>query len=152
MEDIERLENCLIGLRELFRRHQIFIKHKYKVTTTEMEIIQLVAMNGPQKMKDIGDAFYIKLSTLTSIVDKIEAQKLVKRLNSKVDRRSVFLDVTPRGQNLYKSYRAYIHVSALIMQRIIKPENFSVFVEEFERITTTSSFLKADLKTIATDE
>jgi hypothetical protein len=38
------------------------------------------------------------------------------------------------------------------MQRIIKPENFPVFVEEFERITTTSAFLKADLKTIATDE
>ena len=103
-----------------------------------MEILQYVALNGRKKMKEIGEAFNIKLSTLTSIVDKIEKQKLVKRVNSKTDRRAVYLDLTPKGKKIHEKYSHYIHVMAMLMQRSIQPQNFSVFVEELERITSVS--------------
>jgi len=139
----ERLETCLINLRDVFRRHQQIIKTKYNVSTVEMDIIQLIVVEGQKKMKDIGETFNIKFSTLTSIVDKIEGQKLVKRVNSKTDRRSVYLTITPKGQTLYENYKNYIHVIALLMQRTVAPDHFEIFVSEFEKITSKSAALSA---------
>ena len=102
---------------------------------------QFVALNGRKKMKDIGEAFNIKLSTLTSIVDKIERQKFVRRINSKEDRRAVYLDLTPKGKRLYEKYSHYIHVMALLMKRTISRENFGPFVEELQKITQMTNQL-----------
>ena len=134
-ELLAKLETSLIQLREVFRNHQGYIKESFKVTEVEMEIVQFVALNGRKKMKEIGQAFNIKLSTLTSIVDKIERQKFVKRVNSKVDRRAVYLDLTPKGKNLYNKYSHYIHVMALLMKRSIPDSHFSNFVEDLDAIT-----------------
>lgn len=138
---LERLEQSLIALRDVFRKHQRFIKENFKISELEMEILQFVALNGRRKMKEIGEAFNIKLSTLTSIVDKIERQKFVKRVNSKADRRAVYLDLTPKGKRLYEKYSHYIHVMALLMRRTIKEEHFGIFVEELEKITQMTNQL-----------
>jgi DNA-binding MarR family transcriptional regulator len=47
-------------------------------------------------MKAISEAFHIKLSTLTSIIDKAEGNRIVRRVNSKKDRRVVFLETTKK--------------------------------------------------------
>jgi DNA-binding MarR family transcriptional regulator len=138
---LEKLESSLIALRDVFRKHQRYIKENFKISELEMEILQFVAMNGRKKMKEIGEAFNIKLSTLTSIVDKIERQKLVKRINSKTDRRAVYLDLTPKGKKIYEKYSHYIHVMALLMKRTIQPENFTSFVDELEKITAMTNQL-----------
>lgn len=138
---LQKLEQSLIALRDVFRKHQRFIKDNFKISELEMEILQFVALNGQKKMKDIGEAFNIKLSTLTSIVDKIERQKFVKRINSKQDRRAVYLDLTPKGKRLYEKYSHYIHVMALLMKRTISKENFASFVEELQRITEMTNQL-----------
>ena len=132
---LEKLEKSLIALRDVFRKHQRYIKDNFKISELEMEILQFVALNGRRKMKDIGEAFNIKLSTLTSIVDKIERQKFVKRINSKEDRRAVYLDLTPKGKRLYEKYSHYIHVMALLMKRTIADDHFDIFVDELEKIT-----------------
>ena len=134
-EQIEKLEKSLIQLREVFRRHQKYIKDTFKISELEMEIIQYVALNGRKKMKEIGETFNVKLSTLTSIVDKIEKQKFVKRVNSKSDRRAVYLDLTPKGKGLYDKYSHYIHIMALLMKRQIANNHFDIFVNELENIT-----------------
>lgn len=140
-KQVERLEKSLIALRDVFRNHQRYIKDNFKISELEMEILQFVALQGRRKMKDIGEAFNIKLSTLTSIVDKIERQKFVKRINSRTDRRAVYLDLTPKGRRLYEKYSHYIHVMALLMKRTIQKDNFGVFVDELEKITQMSNQL-----------
>ncbi len=140
-EQLKRLQDSLIELREVFRKHQHYIKDTFKISDQEMEILQYVAMNGRKKMKDIGETFNIKLSTLTNIIDKIERQKIVRRVNSKEDRRAVYLELTPKGEKIYEKYSHYIHVMALLMRRTIRPEHFDVFVDELGRITQMASDL-----------
>lgn len=134
-EKLLQLENSLILLRDVFRKHQRYIKDHFKISELEMEILQYVAMNGKKKMKDIGEFFNIKLSTLTSVIDKIERQKFVRRINSKNDRRAVYLDLTPKGEKLYEKYSHYIFVMAKLMKRTIQPDRFDLFVEELGKIT-----------------
>lgn len=126
--DAERLERSLYSLTDVYRNHKAYIKGKYKVNALEMEIIQLIMIDGKKRMKEIGDHFNVKLSTLTSIIDKIERQKLVKRVNSKEDRRVVFLDVTKKGERLYKDYSRYMNVFAQMVRRSLEEDHFEALL------------------------
>lgn len=131
----ERLERSFYDLGDVYRKHREYIKQKYNISALEMEIIQLIELNGKQKMKEIGEYFNIKLSTLTSIIDKIERQRLVKRVNSKEDRRVVYLDITNKGKKLYAEYNRYLYVVSQMMRRSLEPEQFDIFVEGLEKMS-----------------
>lgn len=104
MNSIEQIAKNLMVVQDLFRRHQHEVEAKFDVSYLEMELIQFVLKNGHQKMKDVADNFYIKLSTLTTIIDKAESHKLLKRVPSKEDRRVVYLEVTKKGEEIYGKY------------------------------------------------
>lgn len=131
----ERLERNLFELSDVYRKHREYIKVKYNVSSLEMEIIQLIILEGKKKMKEIGEYFRIKLSTLTSIIDKIEKQKYVKRVNSKEDRRVVYLDITPKGEKLYGEFSEYIHVMYDMMQQSMAAEDFDAFYAGLDKIS-----------------
>lgn len=132
---VERLETSLRTLSDVYRKHQEYIKAKYKISALEMEIIQLVVLEGPKKMKEIGQHFNVKLSTLTSIIDKIERQRLVKRVNSSSDRRVVYLEVTKKGQRLYDNYSRYLGVIAQTMRNAMDDQQFNALVYGLETMT-----------------
>ncbi len=100
----ELLRLQMMSLRDSFRHHQNQIRNQYDISEIEMEIILYVDKHGPQKMKHIGETFTIKFSTLTSLVDKIEDMSLIKRVNSKEDRRSVLITLTKKGKKLVDEY------------------------------------------------
>jgi DNA-binding MarR family transcriptional regulator len=124
----ERFEKSLNDLSDVYRKHRQYIKEKYQVSAIEMDIIQLIVLHGKKKMKEIGEHFNIKLSTLTSIIDKIEDQKLVKRVNSKEDRRVVYLDVTGKGKRQYNDYCRYIQAVSKVMNESLKEKEVDVFL------------------------
>ncbi|GAB4420622.1 MAG: hypothetical protein OHK0039_34460 [Bacteroidia bacterium] len=130
-----KLEKGLYDLAEVYRKHQAYIKLKYKISALEMEIIQYISSDGRKKMKEIGEYFNIKLSTLTSIIDKIEEQKLVRRVNSQEDRRVVYLEVTRRGTQLHEQYSRYIHVVACMVHRSLNPDQFEALLQGLEQMT-----------------
>lgn len=127
LSDISRLEQRLIALSDSFRSHREFIEDKFNISALEMQLIQYIMHNGAQKMKDISRYFHIKLSTFTSIIDKAERNRVLKRVNSKEDRRVVFLDVTTKGRNLYREY-----VEAL--DSLVEKTGINVDEEQFEKL------------------
>jgi DNA-binding MarR family transcriptional regulator len=136
--DITRLENILIELNYAFRKHRDLIKDKYKISALEMELIKYVILNGPQKMKAISEAFHIKLSTLTSIIDKAEGNRIVRRVNSKKDRRVVFLETTKKGRSVFEEYSQFLRETAITMQEYFDEDSFTYFVEGLESFTRYS--------------
>ncbi|WNJ20755.1 MarR family transcriptional regulator [Pontibacter sp. G13] len=132
---VERLEHCLHELVDVYRSHQNYIKQKYEISAVEMEIIQLIVLEGPKKMKEIGQHFNIKLSTLTSIIDKIERQKLVKRINSREDRRVVFLEVSRKGKTLYDQYSRYLHVISQKIKSSLTDSQHDALIKGLDRMT-----------------
>lgn len=136
--DVKKLEESLIALNHAFRKHQDFIKTRFKISALEMELIQFVINNGPQKMKAISENFHIKLSTLTSIIDKAENARILKRTNSREDRRVVFLDTTKKGRKIYDEYSQFLRETALRMRANLAEVDFGNFVEGMETFTKIS--------------
>ncbi|MEO0896511.1 MAG: MarR family transcriptional regulator [Bacteroidota bacterium] len=94
------LENTINELvLALNLKRQSLLDH-YSVNELEVDIIAYLQEQEQKKMKEVGEHFNIKLSTLTSTIDKLEKLKLVKRKNSKDDRRVIYIKPTSKGQNL----------------------------------------------------
>lgn len=85
-------------------------------------------------MRDLGDKFQIKLSTLTSIVDKIEKLKYVKRENSKKDRRVIYLLLTDKGKRLCEAYYAYLREISTFMREKLNEEQINIFIEGTKKL------------------
>ncbi|MEL6674315.1 MAG: MarR family transcriptional regulator [Bacteroidota bacterium] len=125
----------LLYVSNLQRRQEQFIKDSYNMTSLEMEIIHLIMEDGKKKMKDIGGAFNVKLSTLTSIIDKMEKQRIVKRENSKKDRRVVYLDVSNKGKELYHSYKRFAEAVEFILKEKMEKGDFEILMKGIEKMT-----------------
>ncbi|MCI4670449.1 MAG: MarR family transcriptional regulator [Bacteroidia bacterium] len=134
-----QLEKAFFLLSEVNRKHHEYIKAKYKINGLEMEIIQLIELEGRKKMKEIGQYFNVKLSTLTSIIDKIEKQRLVKRVNSSSDRRVVFLEVTKKGQKLYQDYQEHVKAISTLIQNEMEETQIQSLVNG---LSTMSQFVE----------
>ena len=135
MEQLARLERSLFQLSDVIRKHQTVVQKRFKVSGTEVDILKLLNDEGEKKMKDIGQRVDVKLSNLTNIVDRLEEQKLVKRVNSKSDRRSIFVHISTRGKKLLADYGAFLRELSTRMKKAIEEDHFMVLVDGLEKIT-----------------
>ena len=99
---VENLEVLLNDLVHAINHRRQSILNKYQVSEQEVEIIDFLLDDELRKMKQVGEHFGIKLSTLTSTIDKLEKNKLVKRKNSREDRRVIYIRPTAKGDALIK--------------------------------------------------
>jgi MarR family 2-MHQ and catechol resistance regulon transcriptional repressor len=134
-EQLDRLERSLFQLSDVIRKHQTVVQKRFKVSGTEIDILRLLKDEGEKKMKDIGDSVHVKLSNLTNIVDRLEEQKLVKRVNSKSDRRSIFVHISTRGKKLLDDYGMFLRELSTRMQKAIEEDHFMVLIDGLEKIT-----------------
>ncbi len=71
----------------------------------ELFIIAFVGENKSVKMSAIADYIQAPLSTLTTIVDKLVANKFLLRYNSNDDRRVVKVELDRKGKASYKEFK-----------------------------------------------
>ncbi|MDP5169848.1 MAG: MarR family transcriptional regulator [Bacteroidia bacterium] len=135
VDELERLENGLFQLSSIINRHQEIVQERFNVSNVEIDILRLLQSDGDQKMKDIGQSVKVKLSNLTNIVDRLEQQKLVKRVNSKSDRRSIFVHLTTKGKKLLSDYGELLRELSSRMRQMMQKEQFGAFLEGLEQIS-----------------
>lgn len=129
-----RLESTLQSLVKSYNERHQSILDRYDVTEQDVEIIRYLDEQEQMKMKEVGEYFQIKLSTLTSTIDKLEKAKLVKRKNSKEDRRVIFIHPTTRGRNLLSELA---EPSRIVSQRAIeelKADQFQLLINTLDNM------------------
>ena len=70
----------------------------------ELMIVAFVGDNKSAKMSEVADYLKAPLSTLTSIADKLVANKFLVRYNSDEDRRVVKVALGEKGLESYKAF------------------------------------------------
>ena len=76
------------------------------INEKELMIIVFVGQNKTVKMSEIADNLKAPLSTLTSIADKLVANKFLVRHNSDEDRRVVKVGLGVKGLESYETFLA----------------------------------------------
>jgi MarR family 2-MHQ and catechol resistance regulon transcriptional repressor len=132
---LSRLEQSLFQLKDVIQKHQEIVQKRFKVTAVEIDILKLLEGEGDKKMKDIGDRVSVKLSNLTNIIDRLESQKLVKRVNSKTDRRSIFVHISTKGKKLLVDYADFLRELSTRMKKVMQDDQFGIMVDGLEKIS-----------------
>lgn len=74
------------------------------INKKELMIIAFVGDQESAKMSEVADYLKVPLSTLTSIADKLVANKFLVRYNSAEDRRVVKVALAEKGKESYKAF------------------------------------------------
>jgi MarR family transcriptional regulator, 2-MHQ and catechol-resistance regulon repressor len=100
-------ELALAVASNIWRSAQMFklkmerdILREHDLTFASFSTLFIVWIWGPIETRDIARSQAVTKATITSTVSKLEAQGLVKRLGSKVDKRLVTVELTGEGKRL----------------------------------------------------
>jgi len=95
-------------LRELARCYQAFEAYSSAhvrglgLTSSQFDIVATLGNTPGMSFRDLGEKTLITKGTLTGVVDRLVAQKLVRRNASAEDGRSVIVSLTPAGERLFR--------------------------------------------------
>jgi DNA-binding MarR family transcriptional regulator len=91
-------ENILIHkLLEIFEYKSEYQFQISKIQPRDMFVLERIFINKKTTIKEISNQYNIAPSTLTGIIDRLERKKLIKRLRTHIDRRTIELLATKEG-------------------------------------------------------
>jgi DNA-binding MarR family transcriptional regulator len=82
------------------RRRQHALTKKHGVSMLQSTAIHALRRGDPMNITQLADALHLNQSTVSSLVDRMERDGLVRRLQSTRDRRSVKLRLTDRADEI----------------------------------------------------
>ncbi|RDW16236.1 MarR family winged helix-turn-helix transcriptional regulator [Oceanobacillus chungangensis] len=68
--------------------------------SSDFAVIEAVYSKGKQTIRQISEAVLINTGSITYVIDKLENNGLVERINCKEDRRVVYIQITDKGKEL----------------------------------------------------
>jgi DNA-binding MarR family transcriptional regulator len=104
MED--RTQSSLIALRRILRATELNARTLARatgLTTPQLIVLEIVASRARVQPKDIAAKAGVGQATATSLVDKLEARRLVARTRDEHDRRLVWVTTTEEGRQLLEA-------------------------------------------------
>ena len=100
-------EPFLAVLRELARCYQAFEAYSAAhirtlgLTPPQFDIVATLGNTAGMSFKELGEKTLITKGTLTGVVDRLAAKKLVRRVASATDGRSQNVQLTAKGEALF---------------------------------------------------
>lgn len=100
---MNNIQDVLIALRRLIRAADIHSKRLVKtagLTAPQLLLMQAIRDMGDVTVGELAKQVNLSQATVTTIIDRIENRELVYRQRSKVDKRRVYVYLTPKGSTL----------------------------------------------------
>lgn len=134
-ESLIALENGLTKANEFVRRYQYAFDAKYDIDPVLIEILQFLnsSVGVDRKMKDVGAHVSVKLSNLTNLIDRMEHMRVAKRSSSKTDRRSVHVEITPKGKKVLEIYSEGMRAFTELMAGNLTEEQFNSLIDGLDK-------------------
>ncbi len=111
------------------------------LSTNEKVVLQILD-DEPISMKEISIRTGLALSTLTSVIDKMEDKRLVRRRHSRTDRRMVKIDLAVSGRRVKTKFNQIVKQMSGILMEILPEEERRDFTSALEK---TAAFLNTNL-------
>jgi MarR family transcriptional regulator, 2-MHQ and catechol-resistance regulon repressor len=122
---------ALLKAAFLFPNHPLRPNLAYDLTLAQIDV--LVALAGTEggetlSCSEIANRTLITKGGITGILDRLEARGLIKRIQSRDDRRSVMVRLSAKGAELFrKLYPALARSNRYLFERAFTPEQIREF-------------------------
>ena len=97
------------------------------LTCSQFDVIVTLGDTEGMTCKELSDKTLVTKGTLTGVLDRLEKKGLIKRVPSRVDRRSIFIRLTPKGDAQFQK---------------VFPAHIQYMRPHFERALTTAEATK----------
>ena len=104
------------------------------VTTAQYGILLELMRSGPLMLTELSDLIFRSNSTITALIDRLEADGLVKRLAHETDRRVTLVELTPAGRELMERIRAPHRTALAAMLDCLSPGEMVLLRDLVDRI------------------
>jgi MarR family 2-MHQ and catechol resistance regulon transcriptional repressor len=72
------------------------------LTYPQFSIIETLGHLGPMKISDLYNKMLYNGGNMTIVLDQLEGKDILRRINSKEDRRAILIELTEKGNKLYR--------------------------------------------------
>ncbi len=100
---LARLDDSLHTLAALYQFRSPEERLYSGLTVVQAYCMRSLCFEGPQCMSELAEKLGVRLSTMTGIADQLEKKGLAQRVDHPTDRRSLRVEATSKGRELYKS-------------------------------------------------
>ncbi len=108
-DGLQELIDAYVSLRQtadIVRRHVESELNERGVTGPQYGVILNLATRGSMSLSDLGETIFRSNSTITSLIDRLEADGLVIRGDHEQDRRITMATITKKGLELFDRIRS----------------------------------------------
>jgi DNA-binding MarR family transcriptional regulator len=106
IDDTQPVYAQLLQLMFKNKHRMIKIAEKYDLTMMQSMTLLMLEDGNPKAMRSLSDYFMCDASTVTGLIDRLEARELVTRANHPTDRRVKLLTLTDKGSKLRDAIRS----------------------------------------------
>jgi DNA-binding MarR family transcriptional regulator len=104
----------------------------------DVELFELLTQPGANNVRAIAVALGAPISTISSALDRLEGEELIRRIRIPTDRRMVCVELTPHGKRLAtRLSNAHIRNCVVMLSRLALPER-----DDFVRLARQIAGLK----------
>jgi DNA-binding MarR family transcriptional regulator len=117
--------NDSIEVARLFQEVMHLFKHNMKkllgetgISAPQGMIIGLLSKNKKMKITELSSKLSLSNSTVSGIIDRLEAQEMVVRERSNEDKRVVYVSISPNFEDMHKVFHKQIekNIESIISQ------------------------------------
>jgi len=118
-KDLHRLADTLNALATLYQFRSLDEPLYDALTVSQSYCLRQLYFRGARTMGELAAELQVQLSTMTGVIDQLEAKRLVQRARHPSDRRSLHVTLTARGRKLYQAaHEAFLsHLEPLFQGR-----------------------------------
>jgi DNA-binding MarR family transcriptional regulator len=130
----DELAQCIQFLTVRFKERERLFAGRLEVSERELALMRSLAAEGPMIIKDLGARFNVPVSTMTGLVDRMEAKGVLRRAPGRRDRRSIELELTPAGARSLREHARHIRTIAAAMLDALPARDQTMLITILRRI------------------
>ena len=116
-------------LKKTFSDHQI-----ENMNPTRLGILLALADKDGVIMSKLGQKLFLEKSTMTGVIDKMEADGLVERRSDRTDRRALRISLTPKAKRLNEKIFKIIDEAYQDLRGDLSPQDLATSVKVSKQI------------------
>lgn len=131
------IEEVLISLRRIIRAMDLHSKHLVKttgLTTAQLLLMQTVRDKKEMTIGELASDIHLSQATVTTILDRLEARKLLIREGSKEDKRKVHIRLTDEGRDIISNAPVPLQAHFIEQFSRLEPWEQSLMLSSLQRI------------------
>ena len=129
---LNQMVDDLYLLFPLFKKKLFKHEKMNQLPPSYFHVLKVLMKRGELPMSEVGRMVYRSKSNMTSLIDKLVENKLVKRLPDKKDRRVINIDITDNGIELLMNWRKFSNDNIKMNLSTLSDDELEKFYDSVE--------------------